>query len=271
MSKSKRKALFESTALAGFLVAAGYQANAADLQLDSVNTPVIDDVSLPAVSGVNGKIAGALGVLDDDFLGLVMGAVSVPLGHSFGAQLDGLAATADGDFSGGVAGHLFWRDPSVGLIGAYGSYASVDRDRTNEVGRVAAEGQIYWDKITVTGLAGVEFGDVSTEFSGLVDLSFYASENFRIHAGYSRQLNDNIGLIGFEYAPGFGGSSNYSVFGEGIVSGDNDYAAFGGVRFYFGPDKSLIRRHREDDPFLLLPPDLLLEILENLRAEPPED
>jgi len=32
--------------------------------------------------------------------------------------------------------------------------------------------------------------------------------------------------------------------------GDNEFATvYGGIRFYFGgPEKSLIRRHREDDP-----------------------
>ena len=28
----------------------------------------------------------------------------------------------------------------------------------------------------------------------------------------------------------------------------SSYSVTAGVRFYFGPDKSLIRRHREDDP-----------------------
>jgi PPE-repeat protein len=32
------------------------------------------------------------------------------------------------------------------------------------------------------------------------------------------------------------------------VAGNSIYAVTAGLRLYFGPDKSLIRRHREDDP-----------------------
>ena len=39
-----------------------------------------------------------------------------------------------------------------------------------------------------------------------------------------------------------------SLFGEGRIGEDDYKAAFGGLRVYFGQrDKTLIRRHREDD------------------------
>ena len=62
-----------------------------------------------------------------------------------------------------AAGHLFWRDPSIGLLGAFGSYlhwdgtdvASIGRIGA-DVGRIAAEGEYYAGRWTFSGLAGVE-------------------------------------------------------------------------------------------------------------------
>ena len=59
----------------------------------------------------------------------------------------------------------------------------------------------------------------------------------------------SIGAVGLEYqleSSIFGGGT--SIFAEGRI-GEDDYAAvWGGVRLYLGQEKSLIRRHREDDP-----------------------
>jgi hypothetical protein len=44
------------------------------------------------------------------------------------------------------------------------------------------------------------------------------------------------------------GMSGLTVFFDGAVHDDENYRALGGVRYYFGESKSLIRRHREDDP-----------------------
>ena len=40
-----------------------------------------------------------------------------------------------------------------------------------------------------------------------------------------------------------------ALFAEARVGEDQDHGVWGGVRFYLGDkDKTLIRRHREDDP-----------------------
>lgn len=53
-------------------------------------------------------------------IGGAIGTITVPIGHSFGAQID-LGSGAFGNSALGAAGgHLFWRDPDKGLIGAYG-------------------------------------------------------------------------------------------------------------------------------------------------------
>ena len=41
-----------------------------------------------------------------------------------------------------------------------------------------------------------------------------------------------------------------ALFAEGRIGEDDFQGVWGGIRFYFGQkDKSLIRRHREDDPY----------------------
>ncbi|MGC1778405.1 MAG: hypothetical protein WBB34_10695 [Xanthobacteraceae bacterium] len=46
-----------------------------------------------------------------------------------------------------------------------------------------------------------------------------------------------------------GGGMMAGLFAEGYVGAHSDNGVWGGARFYFGrKDKTLIRRHREDDP-----------------------
>jgi hypothetical protein len=67
----------------------------------------------PAVPAVNGKFSlegGAAGNGDRGAaIGAAEGSIAVPLGHSFGAQLDGLAGTANNLFLGGGAARRRWR------------------------------------------------------------------------------------------------------------------------------------------------------------------
>jgi len=55
-----------------------------------------------------------------------------------------------------------------------------------------------------------------------------------------------------EYQPQLAATHNMSFFVDGS-GGDNGYRATAGIRFYFGADKPLIRRHREDDPTAMAP------------------
>lgn len=205
-----------------------------------------------AVSGFNGKFEGAGGFIDtedtDGGRGHAALSLSVPIGCMFGLQLDGTAGVLDNEETGGAAVHLFTRDPSSYLLGIYGEYQAVD---SNDIGRFGAEGELYLDRFTVSGLVGYEDSDQTNDDAfGIGQASFYVSENFRISGGVAHFLNVTAGTFGAEWQPdAHRFPLPLSLFVEGGV-GSNDYATvFGGVRFYFGGEqKSLIRRHREDDP-----------------------
>ena len=48
------------------------------------------------------------------------GSVTVPIMHQFGFQADGLYSRISNLGFDGGAGHLFWRDPEIGLLGHHG-------------------------------------------------------------------------------------------------------------------------------------------------------
>lgn len=100
---------------------------------------------LPAVDDFNAKWEAIGGVFNDLTYTGSKGSVSGPIGRQFGFQLDGLAADYSGYFLGGVGGHLFWRDPSVGLLGIYASDSYLDRFGGLNVTHVAPEFEGYWN------------------------------------------------------------------------------------------------------------------------------
>src|SRR5262245_18809939 len=78
---------------------------------------------MPAVDGINAKIAGYGGGENgsNGFYGAV-GSLSIPLAQQWGLQLDGDLGSDSGIGFHGRAAHLFWRDPSIALLGAYVFY-----------------------------------------------------------------------------------------------------------------------------------------------------
>jgi hypothetical protein len=112
-----------------------------------------DADELPAVSGPNGKFSVEGGTFDDQGLALALGSFAVPLGHSFGLQADGAFGEIDSHPAGGGGLHLFARDPSHYLLGVYGSYHTWE---SVDVWRAAAEGEVYINRFSISGIAGYE-------------------------------------------------------------------------------------------------------------------
>jgi len=222
-----------------------------------------------AVSQVNGKISADAGQTRDAGRkgrknksrkgGLFQGAasLSIPLNCSYGFQLDAAVGSLDGKSTGGAAAHAFTRNPDSYLLGAYGEYSAVGN---NDIWRAGAEAEYYLNNITLSGLVGYENSNrTSGDVFAAVDAALYATENFRITAGYRRFLDIDAAAFGAEYQ--FTGSAA-SVFVSGQVGDKKHRTVLAGLRFYFGgTDKSLIRRHREDDPF-----NRLNELVRNIKT-----
>ena len=211
----------------------------------------------PAVSALNGKIAIIGGYHDDDtrneeYSGMLAGSVTVPLSHSFGFQADAAGGSVDGNAVMGVGGHLFWRDPSKALVGVIASYAREDQSGGPDLEstRVGGETEIYLGDFTVQARAGHQFGhNVDDGFFGRADVSWYATDDFRLRIGLANDpIVDTTYSGDVEFRPGYEAMPGLAYFADASF-GDDSYArASVGVRFYFGEDKSLKRRHREDDP-----------------------
>jgi hypothetical protein len=241
------KAFFYQLLVTTTVVAVSFstQASAADVAI----------LDLPAVSAFNGKIEAGGGFADlkgIDGTGQFYGgaAFSVPLGDRFGFQADLTVNHALHNTSIGGAAHLFTREPSSYLLGAYGGIADVGAAKLAWVG---GEGEIYAGNVSVELLGGymnVKPNGKNHQNKGfaVADFGYYATDNFRLTLGASSIAGFESGHAGFEYMLD---SSPFSITGDARV-GEAGFAAvtIGGA-FYFGGNeagKSLIRRHREDDP-----------------------
>ncbi len=244
-------------AAVGLLLGSG-DARSADL---STNAPTAVAVA-PAVDGINGKIDGFGGSIAKRSIYGSEGALSLPLGSSYGLQVDGAGGSLGGSEFASTAGHLFWRDPSVGLLGAYASYAHWDAFSGVNLSKYGAEGAWYAGRWTVEGVAGVESGSNKTDISNgvttninlvtrgfdHVTASYYVNDNWKLSLGQLYTGGHNALTLGTEYGFGLGGTMA-AVFAEGFLSDEGRSGVLGGLKLYFGEhEKSLIRRNREDDP-----------------------
>lgn len=213
----------------------------------------------PAVSDPNGKLSVEGGQYDDNQSYLALGSYTLPLGHSFGLQADGALGRIDQDTMGGGGLHLFTRDPSSYLLGVYGSYHTWN---SIDIWRTAAEFQLYVHQFSLDGLAGYEGVEVPTtagalsvlntddnHIFGQVDFAYYPIEDLRLYVGYRYVDETSLGGAGVEYLLRTSGSP-ISLFAKSDFGDDQFNRVTGGLKIYFGrdPGKSLIKRHRTEDP-----------------------
>jgi hypothetical protein len=226
-------------------VGSAAQALAADFTLGS--TPGVLSQPEPAVAAPNIGLIGAGGWRDGDNVdGSGWGALGVsatlPLSEQFGGQID---AAVGSDSYAGVGGHLFWRDPNKGMLGVVGSYET-SADAT--LSRVAVEGEIYRNDITVRGEVGAQSGTTANGAFGGLDLTFYANPNFSMTVG-GELGSQSIARAVVEWQPASAGLSGLSLFADGEV-GSNGYGrVLAGIKYYFGTHgASLKDRDRKYDP-----------------------
>lgn len=206
--------------------------------------------NLPAVDGYNGKIAGVGGAKDGNATGFADLNLTIPVGHRYGVQFDAGLGSHDGHFVHVTGAHLFWRDPSHGLAGieiVHGRSAGPNFSLL----RIGLEGEYYYRNWTFQLRGGFQTLDI--ERGGYVDafVSWYPDPNLRIRAGgqlaHGARSNRFIGSA--EYLFATSGTTGFSAFLDGSVGQDGFTNFFVGLRLHLGRKaKTLIRRHREDDP-----------------------
>ena len=210
--------------------------------------------SEPAVSGLNGKLDANYGEINRSSTRGISGAISVPLGHSYGAQFDGLYQHGFSTNIFGLGTHFFKRDPSKGMLGLVFS-GMISQKFTDVV--IGGEGEYYFKHITLGAVAGYDNYNsrVATTFPGLathqsfvaarVYAAIYPIDDLMVRLEYQNRFNHNFYIAHVEWQTPVNG---VAIFADGGV-GENGYAhLLGGLRYYFGGSKPLKDRHRKDDP-----------------------
>ncbi len=251
-----RNILRTTASLVAITVGSGVALAADVVRPPPVIAPPPAPVTLPAVSQPNGKLAVFGGDIDNVNAWGVGGAFSIPLGQRMGLQLDALAGRGGGANYWGIGGHAFWRNPTKGLFGLYASWVDWSPFGA-QVSKVGVEAHVYRGPFSLEGVLAYQ-GGTFDGVAGTATAALYAAPNLRLDANYRfLQGVGNIGGVGIEWSPKLNGRpSALALFASGDW-GENGYrTVIGGIKFYSGPQKDLIRRHREDDPNLLLPWDL---------------
>ena len=208
-----------------------------------------------AVAEPNGKIEIGGGWADLDSFGTDTsyygaGSFSIPLGDTFGAQVDFAATHMFGETAVGGAAHVFTRNPDSYLLGAYGGYA----DFGNASGAwIGPEAEVYLGNISLEATGGYfnvnpDIGASQDKAFAFVDAGLYATDNLRFTVGASSVAGFESAHAGMEWLlTDVGMPLSFKTNAQ--IGEDHFYNLTAGLSFYFGgPDKSLIRRHREDDP-----------------------
>lgn len=125
-------------------------------------------------------------------------------------------------------------------------------------GRYAAEGEYYLSRWTLSGIAGIETVSINSAVLGFsvpnrffdhVSAAYYVTDNFKLSAGHLYTSNTHFLTLGTEYGFALGGGRMAALFAKGLIGEGGNNAVLGGLRIYFGQhDKTLIERHRQDDP-----------------------
>lgn len=219
---------------------------------------------LSAVDGPSGKLMVIHGGMGGNRWTGLEGAVTLPLGQRFGLQLDGAAGELDGSLGNsafyGTGAHLFWRDPSTGMIGVEAGFARLDARGSINTYSLGLEAERYWDSITLGGVIGLTDAsgetfsptvghDLSTHFVAGTSLSWYPDDNLALTVAGAVAGGQAVASIGAEWAPTSASSMQPSLFARAALHEGGEVTALAGLSLYFGgKPKPLIRRHREDDP-----------------------
>ncbi|MDR3448684.1 MAG: hypothetical protein P4M15_02845 [Alphaproteobacteria bacterium] len=215
-----------------------------------------NDATAPAVSGLNGSADIRGGAEHGNMTGLLSGSVSAPVTHSTGVQFDGTIGGVGGVSVEGFEAHAFYRDPARFLLGPTFERVWVDESAYNRYG---AEAEYYYnDKLTYTGRVGYQAGDIHDGEYTQLDVSWYLNDNLAIVPGFRNSVDHYWGRTAIEWQPQAVAQAPGLTLFASTGAGNYGYA-FGlvGIKYYFGNDKSLKQREREDDPGEIAPEEMM--------------
>ncbi len=146
--------------------------------------------------------------------------------------------------------------PSAGLVGAFVVHSAHGITGSNlttkgaYANRYGVEAEDYIGRFTPSIAIGYQEGNLLKKNGGfgIVDLAWYPLDNLQLSGGADINSAHSRALLGAEYQLGLAALPGLTTFAEAGLTGQRDSYALVGLRIYFGPEKTLIRRHREDDP-----------------------
>lgn len=203
----------------------------------------------PAVSSINGKVSLEGGDYDGKGGQAMQAAIAVPIGNAFGLQFDTALGNAGGKSFSGFGSHAFWRDPSRGLVGLTASSSRFDN---LDVRRVGAEAEGYFGPFTLRARAGHQSGDYMSGAYYSVGARWYANSNLMFGVSGDHATSRSVGHLTAEWQLPTPSLPGLALYLDAAKGGGRFDQTIVGVRYYFGGSKTLIERHRRDDPDNLL-------------------
>jgi len=214
---------------------AGSVAGAASADEKAVSAPVLTvDSSAGSVGGSASEYFSATG--------------TVPLGDHFGLQLDGALGRSDDRSQGGSGGHIFWRDPSLAMVGATTMWSRIGGWN---VFRHGLEAEGYLDDYTLSSSAGIQRGDANKGSSssgyGSLALSLYAHDDLKLTLGGAGFSNSRTGYSVVEWKPN--DAMPWTLYGVAGAGNMGPGFALVGTRYTFGNGGTGLKdRDRHGDP-----------------------
>jgi hypothetical protein len=96
--------------------------------------------------------------------------------------------------------------------------------------------------------------DVPHRFFDAISASYYVTDDFSLSVGHVYTFGTHFAALRSECGVALSGGGMASLFADGLIGERGNNAILGGIRIYFGQhDKSLINRHRQDDPAWIFP------------------
>jgi hypothetical protein len=200
----------------------------------AVNAPNLTTQSLTSVTGGDIWTGGGA-------------KLSLPVGDLFGLQIEGGIGLDD---YYGIGGHLFWRDPGVGLLGGVASYETLDQV---DMLRLGLEAEKYIGDITLAGKLEYQAGDIKDGVLASADVSYYVTPDVALRGGAEYNPENSAAHAGAEWRPAFTQAPGLSVFADSRFDEDGFDNVMIGMKLHFGTKgATMIDRDRRADPSDLL-------------------